>query len=262
MTPPPVFPRRMRFAQLGATLSMLGLLGVGSAVAEPVVFAAASTRAALEAALDAGGQVAVVSYGASGTIARQIAQGAPADVFVSANPKWMQYLVEEGLVQAEAVQVLISNRLALIAPSGTPSVELSPDALADRLSGEFFAVADPDVAPVGQYGREALVTLDLWPSVAPSLLPTRNTIATVAAVASGEAALGLVYRSDATGVDGISVAAEIPAESHPPIHYLIAPLSQGDDPQGAAALIGYLTGPEGEAGFESFGFEAIGEGGS
>lgn len=238
-------------------LLMILALVAGAARAEPVVFAAASTRGPLESAIAARTEGAVVSYGASGAIARQIAQGAPADLFISANPKWMQYLVDQGIVEPNDIRVLTSNSLVLIAPGDTGKVALTLPDLPDRIGSGFLAVADPDVAPVGQYGRAALTGLGLWDHVAPALLPTRNTISTVATVARGEAALGLVYRSDATDVDGICVAADIPADSHPPIHYLIAPIAQGDRPEMAQALIAFLTSPDGQQHFERFGFTAI-----
>ena len=132
-----------------AGLLLGGLLALGPAAAEPVIFAAASTRTALEDALEAGAFPATVSYGASGTIARQIVQGAPADVFLSANPKWMRFLVDEGLVAAGTIEVLASNRLVLIGPDDKPPLALDKRAVEARLGGEFFAVADPQVAPVG-----------------------------------------------------------------------------------------------------------------
>lgn len=242
-------------------LVLLSLVPARIADAEAVVFAAASTRAPLDAAIADAGQEAVVSYGASGAIARQIAQGAPADLFVSANADWMEYLVDQGIVEAASVRVLASNRLVLIAPRTAGTVALTAPELTSRLSGDFFAVADPAVAPVGQYGREALTSLGLWSAVLPALLPTRNTLATVTTVARGEARLGLVYRSDATGVDGIAIASEIPAQTHDPIHYLIAPVGQGTAPDAASILIEFLTGTRGQSHFAAAGFApATGDG--
>ncbi|WP_068114900.1 molybdate ABC transporter substrate-binding protein [Tropicimonas marinistellae] len=242
----------------GAVLVAAFALSAGGAVAaDPLIFAAASTRAALDTALAECGQSAVVSYGASGSIARQISEGAPADLFLSANPKWMHYMVDAGLVAPGDVTVLISNRLSLIAPTGEGPVDLDGESLDARLSSAFFAVADPSIAPVGQYGRDALVSLGLWRVIEPVLLPTRNTISTVAAVSRGEAALGLVYRSDASGIAGVEIAAEIPADTHAPIHYLIAPVGQGGEPDAAERVLACLTGENGQRIFESFGFEAI-----
>ncbi len=224
----------------------------GGAVAEPLVLAAASTARAVDAAIAASGVEALTSFAASGTLARQIEQGAPADLFISANPAWMDHLVDQGLVEAAAVRSLMSNRLVVIAPDGSETT--APDGLVAALGGGDFAMADPAVAPVGRYGQAALEALGLWPAVAPKLLPTRNTVATMAAVARGEAVLGLVYASDAAGVQGVEVLWQIPADSHPPIRYLIAPVASGADPEGAAALLAHFTGAEGQAAFADAGF--------
>lgn len=221
--------------------------------AEPTVLAAASTNRALDAALEASGIAAVVSYGASGTLARQIEQGAPADLFVSANPKWMGHLVEAGLVDGDAVEVLMSNALVLIAPPGAPSWDTV--GLAQRLKDENFVIANPDVAPVGAYGKTALETLGLWAEI-PQVVPMRNTLATVAAVAQGEAAVGLVYASDAAG-HPVDILWEIPADSHPAIQYLIAPVAQGDDPATAAQVLAYLLSDAGRAALEAHGFLSV-----
>ncbi|MCA0850460.1 molybdate ABC transporter substrate-binding protein [Salipiger thiooxidans] len=224
-------------------LSVLGAALPLVALADPMVMGAASTRAALDDSIAQSGIAAVTSYGASGVLARQIEQGAPADLFISANPKWMTHLVEAGIVRPEDVAVLMSNTLVLIAREGAAPLE--PSGIAARVAGDNFAMADPEVAPVGVYGREAMETLGLWGDVESHFVPTRNTTATVAAVAQGEAALGLVYGSDAAGQSGVTVVWEIPAGSHRPIQYLAAPVGQGDDADGARALLGFLQGPDG-----------------
>lgn len=231
---------------------LLSLILAAPAGAEPLLLAAASTGSAIDAALSASGQGAVTSYGASGLLARQIEQGAPADVFLSANPRWMAHLVEAGLVRAEDVVPLMSNRLVLIGPEG--GAAFSPDRLAARLAGEVFAMADPQTAPVGAYGQAALQALGLWDDVAAAFVPMRNTLGTVAAVASGDATLGLVYASDAMGQAGVTILWTIPEDSHPEIRYLIAPVGQGEDAEGGAALIAWLTGPEGADALARFGF--------
>ena len=241
--------------------AILAVLALGLpviALAEPMVMAAASTSRALDAAIGQSGIASVANYGASGMLARQIEQGAPADIFVSANPKWMQYLVEAGMVDASTVSVLMSNRLVLIAPADAP--DLVPQDIASRLDGESFVMANPDTAPVGAYGKSALESLGLWGDMGPQLVPMRNTLATVAAVSRAEAALGLVYASDAAGQDGVRVVWEIPEDSHPPIRYLIAPLSDGTDPGAAAPLLDFLLSAKGRDVLEGFGFLAIEEG--
>lgn len=231
----------------------------GLAWSEPLVLAAASTGRALNAVLEQSGLPAATSYGASGILARQIEQGAPSDLFLSANPKWMAYLVEVGLVDAAQITVLMSNRLVLIAPTGEGAMAL--EQIETRLAGRNFAIADPASAPVGAYGKTALEALGIWDAVEPHLVPVRNTLATLAAVASGEAGLGLVYASDALGAPGVEVVWSLPEESHPNIRYLLAPVAQGDDPEGAAAVSDYLQSAAGRTILKSFGFLPL-EGGS
>lgn len=235
-------------------LSALMLAGLpGIAPAEPMLLAAASTSRAMEAALAESGLSAITSYGASGILARQIEHGAPADLFVSANPKWMDYLQDLGLVAPESVSVLMSNRLVLIGPKGAPA--LSADEVPARLKGELFVMADPATAPVGAYGQAALESLGLWDAASAALVPMRNTLGTVAAVTSGEAALGLVYASDAMG-QNVDVLLELPAESHPPVRYLVAPVASGEQADSADALLQFLLSDAGRTVLESHGFLA------
>ena len=243
----------MRRVRRAAAVLAVWLLAAPVA-AEPLVFAAASTKRAMDAVIAASGVEATLSYGPSGTLARQIAAGAPADLYLSANPDWMAYLVAEGVVDEAEVRTLLSNALVLIVPAGAPALTLETAALADRLDAERFAMADPATAPVGQYGRAALDSLGLWDVAGPRLVPTRNTLVTVATVGRGEAPVGLVYKSDALDVAAVAVAAEIPADSHPPIAYPAARLDAGDDPAGAARLMDFMLGAEARAIFEGHGF--------
>ncbi|MCV6596988.1 MAG: molybdate ABC transporter substrate-binding protein [Mangrovicoccus sp.] len=214
--------------------------------------AAASLGRALEAAIDELGQPATMSFGASGTIARQIEYGAPADLFISANPRWMRHLVELGLIAPEDVQPLISNELVLIIPASAPAQ--ADETLSERLAGESFVMSDPEFAPVGQYGKAALENLGLWEQIAPHFVPTRNSVASVASVAKGEAALGLVYASDAAGVKDVMVLQTLPAQSHPPVEYLIAPVAQGEAPDAGSDLAAALRGGPAQAVFAAYGF--------
>lgn len=252
-------------ARRGA-LAMMAAAAFGVAVAayaraDPLVFAAASTKAALEAAIEEAGLDATVSYAASGALARQIEAGAPADLFLSANPQWMAHLVEEGLVDAAAVSPLLSNRLVLIAPAGARDaarpLALTPAALAARLADERFVMAHPASAPLGRYGEAALTSLGLWDVVSARLAPVKDAPATVAMVARGEAALGLAYATDAVGVKGIVVAAELPETAHPPIRYLVAPIAEAENQSDAQALLAALTGPAAVGAFERRGFVVL-----
>ncbi|MDX8355455.1 molybdate ABC transporter substrate-binding protein [Cognatiyoonia sp. IB215182] len=242
----------MKWVALASILACLASL----TAAETVVMAAASTNRAITAAIDDSGIEAVSSFAASGVLARQIEQGAPADIFVSANPKWMSHLVENGVIAEDAVRLLMSNSLVLIAPTDAP--KWTDVTLEARLSGEVFAMADPAVAPVGAYGKEALENLGLWGSVQGHLVPMHNTLATVAAVSTGDAAIGLVYASDAIG-QPVQVLWSIPQESHPEIRYLIAPIGQGSDASAANALLSYLDSDAGRTVLAANGF-LIGQG--
>jgi molybdate transport system substrate-binding protein len=166
----------------------------------------------------------------------------------------MAYLVAEGVVDEAEVRTLLSNALVLIVPAGAPPLAVEAEALAARLDGERFAMADPATAPVGQYGRAALGSLGLWDVVGPRLVPTRNTLVTVATVGQGEAPVGLVYKSDALDVAAVAIAAEIPADSHPPIAYPVTTLDGGADRAGAARLLDFMLRAEARAIFEGHGF--------
>lgn len=251
----------MKTRLLAGLALVVGL--AGPAAAEPAtIFAAASTSRALDAALAAYSGDVVASYASSGTLARQIEQGAPVDLFLSANPRWMDHLVEAGLVRAEDVRPYLSNRLVLIAPAAAAALPLEAEAIAERLDGERLAVADPEHAPVGRYSQQSLQALGLWSVVEPALARTQDTNATVALVARGEAVLGLCYRTDALDVPGIQVLAELPADSHPPIVYPLAPVEGAPEVAGARDLLAFLQSAEARAILADYGFLVPGSGGS
>lgn len=226
----------------------------GPAAAEPLVFAATSTARAVDAVLAAWGGKALASYAPSGTLARQIEAGAPADVFLSANPDWMDHVEALGLIRGDSRLDLLTNTLVLIGPAESPPLPLDARAIGERLQGEPFAMADPDRAPIGQYGRAALVSLGLWDGLAKALVPTQNTVATVAVVARGEAGLGLVFASDAQGIAAVTIVARLPSAAHPPIRMPIAALTTGTSTASADALLAFLEGPEAQAIFQAHGF--------
>ena len=191
------------------------------------VFAAASLKNGLDAAVasyerETGGRVAV-SYAASSALARQIEQGAPADLFLSADLDWMDHLEERGLIRPGTRRNLLGNRLVLIAPKGeAKALELSPGSLAAALGDGRLAVADVDAVPAGKYGRAALERLGLWPEAAGRVARTENVRAALAFVARGEAPLGIVYETDAKAEPEVEVVARFPETSHPPIVYPVA----------------------------------------
>ncbi len=238
-----------------AWLIRLLLCLAGPVHAETVtVFAAASLKGPLDQAVEtwaeAAGHEAQVAYAGSATIARQIDQGAPADLVLLASPLWADWLSERGFAGAEAPVAYLSNRLVLIAPE-PGALELTVEAVAARLGDGRLAMAMTDAVPAGIYGRASLEALGLWDGVAGRLAEMGNVRAALALVALGEAPLGLVYRTDAEAEVDVFVVADLPLESHPRILYPLALLSESAP---AEDLFAYLQGPEGRAAFLEAGF--------
>jgi molybdate transport system substrate-binding protein len=195
---------------------------------EILVFAAASLTDALaqvDAAFTAGSEVKVkVSFAASSVLAKQIEAGAPADVFVSADREWMDYLEQHGLLRAGTRYDLLGNALVLIAPADSPlqlQIGRGFD-LAGALGSGRLSTGDPDSVPAGIYAKAALTQLGAWPSVADRLVRAENVRAALAYVARGETPLGIVYKTDAQAEPRVRVVGVFPADSHPPITYPVA----------------------------------------
>ena len=227
------------------------------------LFAAASLREVLDAAVAAhqlrSGRTVRATYAGSAQLARQIAQGAPADLYIPADEVWMDWLDRRGLIVTSARRNLASNGLVLIAPASASSTTIdldSPAAMTARLGKGRLAMAEAAV-PAGRYGQEALTRLNLWQAVEDRLAPADDVRAALALVARGEAPLGLVYVTDARVEPRVRVVATFPAASHAPIVYPAAPVRRQDgagDPEGAQAFLGVLAGAEGQALFRRFGF--------
>jgi molybdate transport system substrate-binding protein len=216
-----------------------GVLAVSLALAVPAaaeaftVFAAASLREALDenVALYRGRSrdVILVSYAASSALARQIEAGAPADLFVSADLDWMDYLERRNLINTATRRNLLRNRLVLIAPAdSTMSADPVPGFPLGRLLGSGrLAVANPDAVPAGKYGRASLEALGVWQEVRSKLASAENVRAALVLVARGEAPLGIVYRTDADADPRVRVVATFPESTHPPIVYPAALTASG-----------------------------------
>lgn len=226
---------------------------------EVVVFAAASLKTALDAvAADfeaAMGHEVTISYAGSNALAKQIIEGAPADIFISAAVNWMDAVEAEGLVVPDTRANLLGNSLVLIAHGKDAApFSIGPDLdLAARLGDGKLSMAMVDAVPAGQYGKEALVTLGLWPSVEASVAQSENVRAALALVAAGEAPLGIVYATDAVAEDNVTVIGTFPAGSHAPITYPVALLTNAADPADAAFLAA-LSGEAADAIFAAQGF--------
>src|SRR5579864_3532841 len=245
-------------ALLAAVLG-LGIAQNASAQPQPVtVYAAASLKNALDA-VDAAftartGAQARVSYGASSALARQIEQGAPADVFVSADSDWMDYLAQRNLIAAASRRNLLTNHLALIAPAASNvRLAIKPGLpLAAALGDGRLAIAGPEV-PAGRYGRAALTALGVWDSVKDKLAPAENVRSALSFVAFGEAPLGIVYDTDARTEPKVRIVGLFPDSTHPPIMYPAAEVGASHNSLGSAYL-GFLQGPDAAAIFSKYGF--------
>lgn len=213
-----------------AARAMALVLVSGATVAQAAdvtVFAAASLKNALDSVIadfqkETGKQV-VVSYAASSALARQIEQGAPADLFISADLDWMDYLQERGLIRRETRRTLLGNRIVLVAPATTAKpLELKPGALGAALGNGRLAIANVQSVPAGRYGKAALGSLGLWAEVSGRLAEAENVRAALTYVSRGEAPLGLVYETDAKADPNVAVVARFPDSSHPPVVYPVA----------------------------------------
>jgi molybdate transport system substrate-binding protein len=227
-----------------------------------VVFAAASLKDALDEVNAAYrrdlGRETITSYAASPALAKQIEAAAPADIFISADLDWMDYLAKKNLIKTETRADLLGNQLVLIAPSNS-SVKLgiAPNfPLAQALGSGRLAVADPNGVPAGKYGKASLQALGVWSSVADKLAPTENVRAALLLVSRGEAPLGIVYRTDAVADKGVKILGTFPDETHPPIIYPIAAMASSTNSEDPG-YIAYLRSSAAGAVFEKHGFAVL-----
>jgi molybdate transport system substrate-binding protein len=227
-----------------------------------LVFGAASLKNALDDA-DAqyqreAGQKVVVSYGASSALAKQIENGAPADVFISADLDWMDYAAAHKLIKPETRFNLLGNKLVLIAPADSRiNLAIGPNfPLAQALGNDRLAMADPAAVPAGKYGKAALEALGVWASVAGKIAPAQDVRATLLLVSRGEAPLGIVYQTDAAADKGVKIVGVFPETSHPPIIYPIA-VTAASANAGATAYLGFLRSSAAKPAFEKQGFVVL-----
>jgi molybdate transport system substrate-binding protein len=235
------------------------LLAVAPAhAADITVFGAASLSDALNEIAknyqQQSGKTVTVSLAASSALAKQIEASGGADVFISADEDWMDYLDKKGLIDHASRKDLLGNRLVLIEPAdSTATLAIAPNFnLAGALKGGRLSVADPDSVPAGKYGKEALTRLGVWDSVAGNLARAENVRVALAYVARGEAPLGIVYETDAKAEPKVKVAGVFPENSHAPILYPEA-LTRDAKPD-AAGFLAYLSSPAARAVFAKDGF--------
>jgi molybdate transport system substrate-binding protein len=224
-----------------------------------LVFAAASLKNALDEAnslfLFENGSGVRVSYGASSALAKQIESGAPADVFISADLDWMDYVAERKLIKPDTRAKFLGNRLVLVANADSKILlTIGPNfPLAQALGNNRLAMADPSAVPAGKYGKAALEKLGVWDSVAGKIAPAQDVRAALVLVSRGEAPLGIVYQTDAAADKNVKVIATFPESSHPPIIYPMAILA-GSTNGVAPVYVQYLLSPKAEPFFEKRGF--------
>lgn len=246
-----------------ALATLLGLSAVTPAAAEDVVvFAAASLRNALDTiAADfqkATGDTVTISYAGSNALAKQIIEGAPADIFVSAAANWMDEVEKAGFISPGTREDLLGNALVLVAHGkDARPVEIGPGFDLKSLLGDGkLSMAMVDSVPAGQYGKASLEALGVWPSVEASVAQSDNVRAALALVSAGEAPYGIVYASDAVADDNVSVVGTLPEDSHKPIVYPAALLTGAADAADKAFFEALSSGAA-DATFAAAGFAIL-----
>lgn len=239
---------------------------IGVAQAQPkdlVIFAAASLKNALDETAAAwvketGKPAPKISYAASNVLAKQLEQGAPADLFLSADLDWMDYAAGKGLIKPDTRITLLANRIALIAPSdSTAQLALAPGVDLSVVLGQGkLAMGNVDSVPAGKYGKAALEKLGGWEKIKDKVAQADNVRAALLLVSRGEAPLGIVYTTDAAADPKVKVIATFPEDSHPPILYPVAMTKDSTNPD-ALAFLTYLRGAGPKAAFEKQGFTVL-----
>ncbi|WON76029.1 molybdate ABC transporter substrate-binding protein [Serratia sp. UGAL515B_01] len=237
-----------------------GLMAQASAAEKITVFAAASLTNALqeiatEYQKDHDVQV-VSSFASSSTLARQIEQGAPADLFISADQQWMDYVIDKQQMVKDTRYTLLGNKLVLIAAKSVHQDKIDVNKKTDwvrLLNGGRLAVGDPDHVPAGLYAKEALQHLGAWTALESQLARANNVRSAMALVEREEAPLGIVYGSDAIASDKVNVVGIFPEESHKPVEYPMAIVKDHHTPA-VTAFYSYLKSKEAAAIFERYGF--------
>ncbi len=250
-------------ALLIAAVTMSVAIVSAARAAEPVtVFAAASLKESLEEVGDAWksetGREIRFSFAGSSALAKQIEEGAPADIFISADLKWMDHLDQAGRIKSEARFDLLSNRIVLVAPKDSDlTTTIVPNfPLATLLGDERLAMANVDAVPAGTYGKAALESLGVWDGVKDKVAQAENVRAALLLVSRGEAPLGIVYETDARVDPSVKILDRFPEQSHPVIIYPAALTTDGKNPA-AADFLAYLRGADAHAIFAAAGFTVL-----
>jgi molybdate transport system substrate-binding protein len=228
-----------------------------------VIFAAASLKNALDDIAAAwtketGKTAPRISYGASSALAKQLEQAAPADLFISADIDWMDYVEKKDLIKKDTRVNLLSNKIVLIAPKDSKvALDIKPGFdLAKALAGGKLAMANVDAVPAGKYGKAALEKLGAWNGVKDNIAQAENVRAALLLVARGEALLGIVYSTDAAAEPNVKIVGAFPADSHPPIIYPAAETKDSKSTD-AKAFLNYLKSSKARPAFEKQGFTVL-----
>lgn len=257
--------RHPRLTRRIALVAAALLFSVGSSPAsadDVLVFAAASLANALDAInaqyQNETGKHTKISLAASSALAKQIENGAPADIFISADTDWMDYLAQKHLIKPDTRKNLLGNELVLVAPQDSKaSVKIGPGFPLDKLlNGGRLAMADVNAVPAGKYGKAALEKLGVWQSVQDHVAGAADVRAALALVARGEAPLGIVYKTDAAAEPKVKVVGVFPADTHPPIIYPIAIIAASANPD-AAGFVAYLESAKARPLFRKQGFTVL-----
>ena len=249
-------PRALRFF---AAAVLAVAVSAGAWAADVTFFAAASLSSALPEIAAAykhdTGKTVTFSFAASSVLARQIEASPGADIFMSADTDWMDYLDNRGLVDHATRKTLLATHLVLIAPAGSSiALKIAPHVdILGALKGGRLAVADPDSVPAGKYAKSALTSLGVWNGVVDHLAQAENVRVALAYVARGETPLGIVYTTDALAEPKVKIVDTFPDKTHAPIVYPAA-LTKEAKPE-AKAFLDYLSGPQARAIFVKYGFE-------
>jgi len=256
---------RRSVAKVTVAAAVGGLIAFAAPAAQArntLVMAAASLKDGLE---EVGklyeqktGQKVGMSFAASSALAKQIEQQAPADIFISADLDWMDYLAKRDLIRADTRSNLLGNRLVLIAPKAVASpirVEKDNFPIVERLGSSRLATGEPNSVPVGKYAKAALTYLGVWDQVEPKLVRAESVRSALAFVSRGEALMGIVYETDAKVDKGVEIIGTFPAESHPPVIYPVALTAKSEAPD-AARFLDFLKSAEALTVFKKYGFSA------
>ena len=242
---------RISFLILTAMLAVRTVNG-----AEVNVYAAASLTDVMKEIASAyekeSGDKILFHFGASSLLARQIIEGAPADMFLSADEAKMDELEQAGLIATDTRRDLLSNLLVIVVPYDSKLVIASPEALV--IKSQKIAVADPRAVPAGIYTKEYFTRVGLWQKLEPKIVPTENVRAALAAVESENVDAGFVYKTDANISSKVRIAFTVAVEQGPPIRYPVALIKEAKEKNAAARFLAYLESASARKTFERYGF--------